>query len=57
MTDFNSYQRTGTVSFFASPALPAAAFTGVRTRRMMAFGSTSCSSRSSRWFFSPACSS
>ena len=38
MTDLGSYPRTKSVSFFASPGLPAAAFAGVRTRRMMAFG-------------------
>lgn len=37
MTDFQAYQRPRPVSFFASPALPAAAFAGVRTRRMLAF--------------------
>ena len=34
MTDFGS---TRSVSFFDSPNLPAAAFAGVRSRRMMAF--------------------
>jgi uncharacterized RDD family membrane protein YckC len=37
MTDFGSYPRTNPVSFFATPHLPAAAFAGVRTRRMVAF--------------------
>ena len=37
MTDFQATQRPRPVSFFASPDLPAAAFAGVRTRRMLAF--------------------
>ena len=37
MTDFGSYRRTSP-TFFTSPSLPAVAFAGVRTRRMMAFG-------------------
>ncbi len=37
MTDFNTAERARPVSFFDSPGLPAAAFSGVRTRRMMAF--------------------
>ena len=37
MTDFQATQTPRPVSFFASPALPAAAFAGVRTRRMLAF--------------------
>ena len=35
MADFGSYRSN--MSLFASPALPAAAFAGVRSRRMMAF--------------------
>lgn len=39
MTDFGPYgTRTAPMSFFATPNLPAAAFAGVRTRRMLAFG-------------------
>ena len=38
MTDFGAYQRSNPISFFASPDLPAAAFAGVRTRRILAFG-------------------
>ena len=38
MTDFGSYPRTQPVSMFATPNLPAAAFAGVRSRRMVAFG-------------------
>ena len=37
MTDFQATQRPRPVSFFASPELPAAAFAGVRTRRILAF--------------------
>ena len=37
MTDFQTTQRPRPVSFFASPDLPAAAFSGVRTRRVIAF--------------------
>ena len=37
MTDFHAFQRTQPVSFFASPNLPAVAFAGVRTRRILAF--------------------
>lgn len=37
MSDFGTYQPTRPVSFFNSPNLPAPAFAGVRTRRMMAF--------------------
>jgi len=35
MTDFGGYRSN--VSFFATPTLPAAAFAGVRSRRVMAF--------------------
>ena len=38
MTDFGSYPRTSSVPYFATPNLPAAAFAGVRGRRMVAFG-------------------
>ena len=38
MTDFGSYPRTNSLFAVAHPGLPAAAFAGVRTRRMMAFG-------------------
>ena len=37
MTNYTSFQRAKSM-VFASPHLPAAAFAGVRTRRMMAFG-------------------
>lgn len=37
MTDFQATQRPRPVSFFAGPDLPAAAFAGVRKRRMLAF--------------------
>lgn len=37
MTDFGSYQRTDAVSLFAGPNLPAVAFAGVRTRRVLGF--------------------
>lgn len=37
MTDFGSY-RAQPVSFFAGPNLPPAAFSGVRSRRLVAFG-------------------
>ena len=38
MTDFGSHARVHPMSFFDSPSLPRAAFFGVRTRRIMAFG-------------------
>lgn len=37
MTDFGSYRTPSQASFFSSPALPRAAFTGVRSRRLLAF--------------------
>lgn len=37
MSDFGGTRQARPVSFFASPNLPAAAFAGVRSRRMMAF--------------------
>ena len=38
MSDFGTQNYIQPVSFFATPNLPAAAYAGVRTRRMMAFG-------------------